>query len=102
MQLRWRKGSTAVDGKKNTEATQLLKRTHLEMCSCVYQSSSKEFADLSELGLNPIFALPEVQRCRIVDARIRIGKNPVEAQEGSVMSFQASGVALTLTAVSAA
>jgi len=28
--------------------------------------------EISEIDLNPIFALPEDQGCRIVDARIRI------------------------------
>ena len=32
----------------------------------------EEIPDISELDLNPIFALPEGQGCRIVDARIRV------------------------------
>lgn len=32
----------------------------------------EEICEISELDLNPIFALPEGQGCRIVDARIRI------------------------------
>lgn len=35
----------------------------------------EEIPDISELDLNPIFALPEGQGCRIVDARIRVEKN---------------------------
>jgi len=38
--------------------------------------------EISEIDLNPIFALPEDQGCRIVDARIRIGKIlPTDAGE---------------------
>ena len=38
--------------------------------------------EISELDLNPIFALPEGKGCRIVDARIRIGKIlPTDAGE---------------------
>jgi hypothetical protein len=32
----------------------------------------EEIPDIVELDLNPIFALPEGQGCKIVDARIRI------------------------------
>jgi acyl-CoA synthetase (NDP forming) len=32
----------------------------------------EEIPEISELDLNPIFALPEGHGCRIVDARIRI------------------------------
>jgi hypothetical protein len=32
----------------------------------------EEIPEISELDLNPIFALPPGQGCRIVDARIRI------------------------------
>jgi acyl-CoA synthetase (NDP forming) len=32
----------------------------------------EEVPDISELDLNPIFALPEGQGCKIVDARIRV------------------------------
>ncbi len=32
----------------------------------------EEIPEISELDLNPIFALAPGQRCRIVDARIRI------------------------------
>jgi acyl-CoA synthetase (NDP forming) len=35
----------------------------------------QEIPEISELDLNPIFALPEGQGCKIVDARIRIEKN---------------------------
>jgi acyl-CoA synthetase (NDP forming) len=35
----------------------------------------EEIPEISELDLNPIFALPEGQGCMIVDARIRIKKN---------------------------
>jgi acyl-CoA synthetase (NDP forming) len=35
----------------------------------------EEIPEISELDLNPIFALPEGQGCRIVDARIRIEAN---------------------------
>lgn len=33
----------------------------------------EEVAEISELDLNPVFALPPGQGCRIVDARIRVG-----------------------------
>ncbi|NGZ10821.1 MAG: hypothetical protein CV088_15785 [Nitrospira sp. LK70] len=33
----------------------------------------EEIPEISELDLNPIFALPPGQGCRIVDARIRVG-----------------------------
>jgi acyl-CoA synthetase (NDP forming) len=33
----------------------------------------EEISDIAELDLNPIFALPPGQGCRIVDARIRVG-----------------------------
>jgi len=32
----------------------------------------EEIPEISELDLNPIFALPPGQGCRIVDARIRV------------------------------
>jgi hypothetical protein len=32
----------------------------------------EEIAEISELDLNPVFALPPGQGCRIVDARIRV------------------------------
>jgi hypothetical protein len=32
----------------------------------------EEIPDISELDLNPIFALPPGQGCKIVDARIRV------------------------------
>lgn len=35
----------------------------------------EEIPDISELDLNPIFALPEGEGCKIVDARIRVGKS---------------------------
>jgi acetyl coenzyme A synthetase (ADP forming)-like protein len=35
----------------------------------------EEIPEISELDLNPIFALPLGQGCRIVDARIRVGKS---------------------------
>jgi acyl-CoA synthetase (NDP forming) len=35
----------------------------------------EEIPEISELDLNPIFALTEGQGCRIVDARIRVGKS---------------------------
>lgn len=35
----------------------------------------EEIPEISELDLNPIFALPDAQGCKIVDARIRIVKN---------------------------
>jgi len=35
----------------------------------------EEIPEISELDLNPIFALPPGQGCRIVDARIRVEKN---------------------------
>jgi acyl-CoA synthetase (NDP forming) len=35
----------------------------------------EEIPEISELDLNPIFALSEGQGCRIVDARIRVGKS---------------------------
>ena len=35
----------------------------------------EEIPEISELDLNPIFALPEGQGCRIVDARIRVEKS---------------------------
>ena len=34
----------------------------------------EEIPDISELDLNPIFALPEGQGCKIVDARIRVNR----------------------------
>ncbi len=34
-----------------------------------------EIPEISELDLNPIFALPEGQGCKIADARIRVGKS---------------------------
>ena len=33
----------------------------------------EEISEITELDLNPIFALPPGQGCRIVDARIRVG-----------------------------
>jgi acyl-CoA synthetase (NDP forming) len=33
----------------------------------------EEIPEISELDLNPIFALPPGQGCRIVDARIQVG-----------------------------
>lgn len=33
----------------------------------------EEIPEISELDLNPIFALPPGEGCRIVDARIRVG-----------------------------
>lgn len=35
----------------------------------------EEITEISELDLNPIFALPPGQGCRIVDARIRVEKS---------------------------
>jgi hypothetical protein len=35
----------------------------------------EEIPEISELDLNPIFALPPGQGCRIVDARIRVEKS---------------------------
>jgi acyl-CoA synthetase (NDP forming) len=35
----------------------------------------EEIPDIIELDLNPIFALPPGQGCKIVDARIRVGKS---------------------------
>ena len=35
----------------------------------------EEVSEISELDLNPIFALPEGQGCKIADARIRLGTN---------------------------
>lgn len=35
----------------------------------------EEVGEISELDLNPVFALPPGQGCRIVDARIRVGAN---------------------------
>jgi acyl-CoA synthetase (NDP forming) len=35
----------------------------------------EEIPEISELDLNPIFALPEGKGCKIVDARIRMGKS---------------------------
>ena len=35
----------------------------------------EEIPEISEVDLNPIFALPPGQGCRIVDARIRVGKD---------------------------
>jgi len=37
----------------------------------------EEIPEISELDLNPIFALPPGQGCRIVDARIYV-KSPIE------------------------
>lgn len=37
----------------------------------------EEIPEISELDLNPIFALPEGQGCRIVDARIQVGSTEV-------------------------
>lgn len=34
----------------------------------------EEIPEIMELDLNPIFALPPGQGCRIVDARIRLSK----------------------------
>jgi hypothetical protein len=34
----------------------------------------EEVPEIVELDLNPIFAMPPGQGCRIVDARIRVGK----------------------------
>jgi len=36
----------------------------------------EEIPEISELDLNPIFALPEGQGCKIVDARIRVEAKP--------------------------
>ncbi len=36
---------------------------------------SKEIPEISELDLNPLFALPQGQGCRIVDARIRVTRS---------------------------
>ena len=36
----------------------------------------EEIPEISELDLNPIFALPPGQGCRIVDARIRVAPPP--------------------------
>ena len=33
---------------------------------------AEEILEINELDLNPVFALPEGQGCKIVDARIRI------------------------------
>lgn len=42
----------------------------------------EEIPEISELDLNPVFALPEGHGCRIVDARIRIEKIlPTDAEE---------------------
>jgi acyl-CoA synthetase (NDP forming) len=35
----------------------------------------EEISEITELDLNPIFALPEGQGCKIVDARMRMGKS---------------------------
>jgi hypothetical protein len=35
----------------------------------------EEIPEISELDLNPIFALPPGQGCKIVDARIRVEKS---------------------------
>jgi acetate---CoA ligase (ADP-forming) len=40
---------------------------------CVYRLV-EEIPEISELDLNPIFALPPGQDCRILDARIRVRK----------------------------
>lgn len=37
----------------------------------------EEIPEISELDLNPIFALPPGQGCRIVDARVRVEKTLV-------------------------
>jgi acetyl coenzyme A synthetase (ADP forming)-like protein len=39
----------------------------------------EEISEISELDLNPIFALPDGQGCKIVDARIRLGTPPFTA-----------------------
>ncbi|MDO9116773.1 MAG: acetate--CoA ligase family protein [Nitrospira sp.] len=61
------RGQPAADVKAVEEV--LLRLSHLV----------EEIPGISQLDLNPIFALPEGQGCRIVDARIRVKKNPGEA-----------------------
>ena len=51
------------------------KGIHREALALVIQRVSElvtDFPEISELDLNPIFALPPGQGCRIVDARVRI------------------------------
>jgi acetate---CoA ligase (ADP-forming) len=54
------RGQPAVDLKAIEEV--LLRVSHL----------AETIPEISELDLNPIFALPEGQGCKIADARIRI------------------------------
>ncbi len=42
----------------------------------------EEIPEISEMDLNPIFALPPGEGCRIVDARIRIGVPAETSAEG--------------------
>ena len=55
------RGQPAVDLKAIEEV--LLRISHL----------AESISEISEIDLNPVFALPEGQGCRIVDARIRVG-----------------------------
>lgn len=56
------RGHPAADGKALEEVLMRISRL------------VKEIPEISELDLNPIFALPEGQGCRIVDARIRVAR----------------------------
>jgi len=49
----------------------------------------EEIPEISEIDLNPIFALPLGQGCRIVDARIRVS---AEASSLAGLSFQQSNL----------
>jgi acyl-CoA synthetase (NDP forming) len=65
------RGQPAVDLKAIEEV--LLRISHLV----------EAVPEISELDLNPIFALPEGQGCRIVDARIRVNPARPTANENS-------------------
>ena len=49
----------------------------------------EEIQEINEIDLNPIFALPLGQDCRIVDARIRVS---AEASSLAGLSFQHSNL----------
>lgn len=50
----------------------------------------EEISEISELDLNPIFALPEGQGCKIVDARIRLGINHDYADRPMIRSHRSA------------
>jgi acyl-CoA synthetase (NDP forming) len=63
------KGSRLLEGYRGQPATD---KAALEEALLRISRLVEEIPEIVELDLNPIFALPTGQGCRIVDARIRV------------------------------